>query len=39
MYDDKKIENWNNWYFILNISTIHWHNALSSFSIKIYKEY
>ena len=33
MYEDKKIENWNNEYIY---STIQWHKALLSFSIKLY---
>ena len=33
MYEDKKTQNRNNeWLY----STIHWENALSSFSIKLY---
>ena len=36
MYEDKKIKYWNNWYAV---QFIHWLNLLSSFSIKLYKEY
>ena len=36
MNEDKKIENWNNKY---TAQFINWLNPLSSFSIKLYKEY